>query len=287
MLHVVLEGADEFFAGPRSSSGPLVDLLSLAQRSSNIGFTLVTDRPSEISPRILELVEILLAARTRGPEEQEPIRSWLKSRTSAETARRVLSTLPALEADEAWVCSAWLPAFQKVTLRHRATYDGFGARLNRLRPPQSRASAAQLQRLRERLTAASAGLPPFAVAAPTITKVPPAHSNASQRNAEAQRAGDDAREGMRRRGRPVERLVLTTQERASLERHAAGEDPQLALRAQIVLACAGGRLNSDVAREHGVSNAMIGKWRRRFVHERLRGLEMPLAAASLDPSTQE
>ena len=46
----------------------------------------------------------------------------------------------------------------------------------------------------------------------------------------------------------------------------------LALRARIVLRCADGCSNQAVAEELGVSRPMVGKWRQRFVTERLRGL---------------
>ena len=40
----------------------------------------------------------------------------------------------------------------------------------------------------------------------------------------------------------------------------------------IVLACASGRTNQDVAAELRVNQATVGKWRRRFVERRLEGL---------------
>jgi transposase len=46
----------------------------------------------------------------------------------------------------------------------------------------------------------------------------------------------------------------------------------LALRARIVLACAEGRDNTDVAEEFGVTPQMVGKWRRRFLDRRCHGL---------------
>ena len=39
----------------------------------------------------------------------------------------------------------------------------------------------------------------------------------------------------------------------------------LALRARIVLACAEGAQNKDVAAELSLDSATVGKWRRRFV----------------------
>ena len=46
----------------------------------------------------------------------------------------------------------------------------------------------------------------------------------------------------------------------------------LALRARIVLACAEGRQNKQVARDLGVDPATVGKWRRRFIEKGSDGL---------------
>jgi transposase len=69
-------------------------------------------------------------------------------------------------------------------------------------------------------------------------------------------------------------LVLTPAERAELEklvrRRKTAQD--LALRARIVLRCAGGATNQAVAREVGACAHTVGKWRERFAKERLEGL---------------
>jgi transposase len=46
----------------------------------------------------------------------------------------------------------------------------------------------------------------------------------------------------------------------------------LALRARIVLGCSDGRSNRAVARSIGMTTQTVGKWRRRFLAQRLRGL---------------
>lgn len=50
----------------------------------------------------------------------------------------------------------------------------------------------------------------------------------------------------------------------------------LALRCRIVLACASGAANREVARQVGAEEHTVGKWRARFVRDRLQGLgDMP------------
>jgi transposase len=69
-------------------------------------------------------------------------------------------------------------------------------------------------------------------------------------------------------------LELTCGEREQLERWARRPKTAQALasRSRIVLECAGGSSNLEVARRLGVSAATVGKWRRRFVTSRLDGL---------------
>ncbi len=76
------------------------------------------------------------------------------------------------------------------------------------------------------------------------------------------------------RGRAKAELVLTEEERETLRRwaHRRTSAQALALRCRIVLACAEGKTNQQVAGEEGVHQATVGKWRARFVAQRLDGL---------------
>lgn len=69
-------------------------------------------------------------------------------------------------------------------------------------------------------------------------------------------------------------LVLSDAERAELASLAARRNTAqaLALRARIVLACAEGAANKEVAARLGACEDTVGKWRRRFIAERLEGL---------------
>lgn len=69
-------------------------------------------------------------------------------------------------------------------------------------------------------------------------------------------------------------LVLTDEESETLQRWArrAKSSQALAQRCRIVLGCAAGNTNKQVAEELGVSPQMVCKWRQRFVDRRLDGL---------------
>jgi len=79
---------------------------------------------------------------------------------------------------------------------------------------------------------------------------------------------------MSRIGRPEAVLELTVEEREQLQRWARrGKSAQaLALRSRIVLGCAEGLDNKQVAQREGVTQQTVGKWRARFVQLRLDGL---------------
>ena len=76
------------------------------------------------------------------------------------------------------------------------------------------------------------------------------------------------------RGRPVPELTLTAEERETLQSWAQRRKTAqaLALRARIVLACAEGRSNTAVGSALRLCKQTVGKWRGRFVAQRLDGL---------------
>src|SRR5436305_10785349 len=69
-------------------------------------------------------------------------------------------------------------------------------------------------------------------------------------------------------------ISLTDEERGMLEgylrRHTTAQ--ALALRARIVLRCARGGKNTEIAKELKLSRATVGRWRIRFSEKRLQGL---------------
>ncbi len=81
-----------------------------------------------------------------------------------------------------------------------------------------------------------------------------------------------------RKGRPVTPIVLTREERRELRRWSKRQDPvshRVAVRARIVLALAepASTAGNVLAARIHVSPQTVSLWRRRFVADRLSGLQ--------------
>ena len=75
------------------------------------------------------------------------------------------------------------------------------------------------------------------------------------------------------RGKAVE-VVLSAEERAFLEAHVRKHKAPRSLsdRCRIILLCAEGLRNREIAERTGVHEHTVGKWRRRFAEKRIEGL---------------
>jgi transposase len=65
---------------------------------------------------------------------------------------------------------------------------------------------------------------------------------------------------------------LTAEEQETLTRWARRRTSALASRSRIVLGCAEGLSNKEVAAREGMSQQMVCKWRARFVADQLKGM---------------
>jgi transposase len=92
------------------------------------------------------------------------------------------------------------------------------------------------------------------------------------------------------KGRPVKPLKLSKEQEEKLrliERRPSSQQ-SLALRAKVILECAQGKSNLEVAKELGVCQHMVGKWRRRFIEQSLEGLvDAPRSGAPREISDEK
>src|SRR5216684_2070720 len=75
-------------------------------------------------------------------------------------------------------------------------------------------------------------------------------------------------------GRPKAALVLSPQQREQLEGLGSSRSLPAGLvrRARIILLSASGKTNMQIARQMGLTNATVGKWRQRFLEQDVSGL---------------
>ena len=90
-------------------------------------------------------------------------------------------------------------------------------------------------------------------------------------------------------GRPKAALVLSPEQRAQLESMASSRSlpAGLVTRVRIVLLSAAGKMNQQIARQLGLTNATVGKWRRRFVEQGVAGLHDELRPGRPRPISDE
>ena len=97
---------------------------------------------------------------------------------------------------------------------------------------------------------------------------------------------------MKQMGRPTSKLELTDYERSELQRLARSRSGRAAVyrRARIILRSATGMTDIEVAEELETTRETVGKWRRRFIAQRLDGLydePRPGAPRKLDDNAVE
>jgi len=90
-------------------------------------------------------------------------------------------------------------------------------------------------------------------------------------------------------GRPKAALVLSPDQRERLERMASSRSLPAGLvsRVRIILMSASGKTNHQIARQLGLANATVGKWRRRFLEGDVTGLHDELRPGRPRPISDE
>jgi len=90
-------------------------------------------------------------------------------------------------------------------------------------------------------------------------------------------------------GRPKAALVLSPQQREQLEGLGSSRSLPAGLvrRARIILLSASGKTNLQIARQLGLTNATVGKWRQRFLEQDVSGLHDELRPGRPRPISDE
>ena len=90
-------------------------------------------------------------------------------------------------------------------------------------------------------------------------------------------------------GRPKAALVLGAEQREQLESLAKSRSlpSGLVSRARIIVLSASGKTNTEIARQLGLTNATVGKWRQRFLEQDVAGLHDELRPGRPRPISDE
>lgn len=125
-VHVFLEECQEFVPQvPQRGEEKMLHEFTRMQkigRNFGIGMSLITQRPQEVSKRVLNLSSTLFAFRTTGAHERDAIKHWMKdNRVDGED---FLDTLPSLETGCPHVWSPeWLKISKVVKILPKQTFD--------------------------------------------------------------------------------------------------------------------------------------------------------------------
>lgn len=97
-LHIVLEEAHEFLpqqVGPGEAEmvGAVKRIWKIG-RNFGIGGTLVTQRAAEINKSALNLTEVMICGKLKGPQDKKAIAGWARDQDADETRLDDLATLP-------------------------------------------------------------------------------------------------------------------------------------------------------------------------------------------------
>src|SRR5260370_42588690 len=90
-------------------------------------------------------------------------------------------------------------------------------------------------------------------------------------------------------GRPKAALVLTAEQRGQLQSMASSRSlpAGLVTRGRIILLSASGKTDQQVARQLGLAQATLGKWRRRFLGQGVSGPAGALGPCRPSPTFHE
>jgi transposase/transposase-like protein len=86
--------------------------------------------------------------------------------------------------------------------------------------------------------------------------------------------------------RKVKPITLSDENRETLESWSRGRstEARLVLRAKILLLAASGKLNKEIAEELNTAKTTVIRWRKRFIEEGLKGIEMDAPRSGRKPS---
>ena len=132
-LHLFVDEADRFIPqqmrkGSGDTSPRLLGAFEAIVRRGGLrglGTTLISQRAAVVNKNVLEMLDILIALRTVGPNDRKAIDDYIKAHGTDAERTALLDSLASLDIGEAWVWEpgADPPLFRRVRIRARHTFN--------------------------------------------------------------------------------------------------------------------------------------------------------------------
>lgn len=132
-LHLFVDEADRFIPqqmrkGSNETSPRLLGAFEAIVRRGGLrglGTTLISQRAALVNKNVLEMLDILIALRTVGPNDRDAIAGYIDAHGTDEEKGAMMGSLASLDIGEAWVWEpgAEPPLFQRVRIRKRHTFN--------------------------------------------------------------------------------------------------------------------------------------------------------------------
>jgi len=126
-IHLFVDEAD-MFVPQRTPSGDqrmLGAFEAIVRRGGirGIGTTLISQRAAVVNKNVLEQIDVLIALRTVGPNDQKAIKAYVDAFGTQEEQDALMASLAKLALGEAWFWEPGGDLFQRVQIRERRTFN--------------------------------------------------------------------------------------------------------------------------------------------------------------------
>lgn len=132
-LHLFVDEADRFVPqqlrkGSGETSPRLLGAFEAIVRRGGLrglGTTLISQRAAVVNKNVLEMLDVLIALRTVGPNDRKALDGYVQAHGTDEERQALQASLASLAIGEAWVWEpgADPPIFQRVQIRPRRTFN--------------------------------------------------------------------------------------------------------------------------------------------------------------------
>ncbi|HEX8851197.1 MAG TPA: hypothetical protein VF761_16850 [Gemmatimonadaceae bacterium] len=150
------------YAPQKSMTAEAIKSLSatedLAKRGRKHGIfpKFITQRNASLNKNVAELCDVAMVYRTSGPNDQEAVSNWFKTKATKDQLTSVMAVLAGLETGTAVVCSAHpsVRTFETIAFREPRTFDSSATpEIGRTVIKPKAMASADLDALRERMAA--------------------------------------------------------------------------------------------------------------------------------------